>query len=204
MPFVSQFVKRGLRYPVRALEGRNQLFGVAAPLLAGFSLSLIGVLAQLPENSGVRWKDWAFLILLLAGLLYLGSMHFALNAAHLRVSDDQLKEVCDSNAQYEALKAAYRHAHEEDDVRASAAFTVACTLLIGGVTVILVPAGPWSQISVPRVAALSLAGLAVLTQLSRNLLGLLGSSWVRPVWLRELLVPQSRIGRITCEDKGES
>jgi hypothetical protein len=52
---------------------------VAAPLLSGFSFSLVGQLIG-SSRPGVRWPDGTTLLLILAGLLFLAALHCALYA----------------------------------------------------------------------------------------------------------------------------
>lgn len=196
---LRQLFKGGTSYPVKGNDGYSQLYGVAAPLLAGFSLSLIGGLVTLPPHSEVRWRDMSLVILILAALMFLASMFFFINASHLRVSDEMLRSVGNSEDEVRLLRIAYRRAQIEDDLRAGFVFTLSCTILVAGVTVVMVPAGPWGQVSILRWLAIGIAGLATAVQLARNIIRLVGASGIRPVWLRELILPSTRLNRFIEE-----
>jgi MFS family permease len=56
----------------------NAVGTVAAPLLAGFSLTFVGQL--LGGQSGPRWPDLTLLLLIIAGLAFIGSLQCALRA----------------------------------------------------------------------------------------------------------------------------
>jgi Kef-type K+ transport system membrane component KefB len=196
---VPQF-RRGPALPLRSSEGTNQVFGVAAPLLAGFSLTLVGVLVQLPADSGVRWRDGGFFSLMLATVLYLSSLNFATSARYMQLGDDQLRKIAKTAESSPMLSRAYSRARELNEETARLLFGVASTVLISGVAVVLVPTGPWSNVSVVRWGAIVIAGVAAAAQLTRNIVRVTGLAWIRIVWMRELLVPLTKVERYFAEE----
>lgn len=131
MKETARFARNRVALPVRATTGTDQMFGVAAPLLAGFSLTMVGVLLQLPTSTGIRWREVALLFLLSSTLVYLLSLH-AHNAAYLRASKDQFRSGSRSEEEFNRLEDAYRRIHNEHDTRARVLFGIAATPLIGG------------------------------------------------------------------------
>jgi hypothetical protein len=64
---------------------------VAAPLLAGFSFTLAGLVLQLVPTQVVRWPDLALLLFVIAGFFLIACIQFAFWAERWNISPDDLR-----------------------------------------------------------------------------------------------------------------
>lgn len=178
------------RVPVRSTDGSDQVFSIAAPLLAGFSLALTGVLLQLPaDGSDVRWRDTSFLPLTLSTLLYLLALHYAISARNLRVSDAALSTVWSDDAKLRRARAVYDRAHSRANERAQLVLELGNVSLMTGILVVLVPSGHLSLVRCGTILLLAVTILAHVLLVTRRWIGV---RWM-PRPMQALLVPNFRI-----------
>jgi MFS family permease len=127
-----------------AVEG---LGGIVAPLLAGFSLTLLGLVVQAEDD--LRWPDLALLLLSLAVVLLVLVVQFAFRARQHATTPAQAKEWWpdfdhDPERQqrvYQEL-AVYAACHAWWTTRARALYNTAVCVLLLGLAVVLVPTHP--------------------------------------------------------------
>jgi len=137
---------------------------VAAPLLAGFALTLLGIVLTSPER--LRWADWVALPLVVGTVALLASVQFTFWARQYAASPAALTEwhpeatAADREMNREE-QWSYRATHDRWAVRASRAYQIGIVMLLGAMVLILVPKGTPSDL---RLATISVALLASLLE----------------------------------------
>lgn len=86
-------VTRGGRHLI--IEGRA---GISAPLLAGFSLALVGVIAQDPTN--FRWPGIALVVLMIPIFCFLGAIRAGYRARSMLDAESDLAEAEANHRRY--------------------------------------------------------------------------------------------------------
>ena len=124
-----------------AIDG---LGGVAAPLLGGFSLALIGLVGQVPQN--IRWPDLALLLLSLTAVAMLAAVQFTYRARRFAATPADAAgwhpDFADSPERRDRVYAeirANRIAHRVWSARARLFYNAGVCLLLLGLAVTLVP-----------------------------------------------------------------
>jgi hypothetical protein len=149
-----------------AVEGMG---GIVAPLLAGFSLALLGLVIQVEDD--LRWPDLALLLLAIAIVLLVLVIQFAFRARQYAATPSQVKEWWpdfDHNPErqqrvYEEL-GVYLACHRWWTARARALYNTAIGVLLLGLAVVLVPKHPIGPLRAAAIVAV-LAGLSAETVL---------------------------------------
>jgi hypothetical protein len=148
--------------PVRSYEGRDQLFTVAAPVLAGFSVTLLGVLITLNSASVVRWRDLALLLVTAATFLYLASMRYSMSGRALRITRQDAEAAWDTRVNQLRGLRAYAVVHDRLIGISQQTFSFGSVALVAGLTVFMIPDEPLAQISLVRLLAIAGAGISTL------------------------------------------
>lgn len=120
--------------PLRSHVGIDQLFTVAAPVLVGFSLTLLGVLISPTSPDLVRWRDVAILLITVAAILYLTSIRFAIRSSDLRVTREDASTKWHTRTKQEKGFEAYTATHDRLIDVARLQFAVGTIILTAGPT----------------------------------------------------------------------
>ena len=144
---------------------------VAAPLLAGFSFALIGLIV--PEGTGIRWPGLALTLFVAAGLLFVAAVQCGFWARLWTVTPSDLCEWSPDDP--DDRKRAEQRLHAKGfrlwSNRLTWAYRWGILALLAGVTILLVPPG---NLSGMRWAAIVLAAMGWLLEGCGSLL--VGSS----------------------------
>ena len=175
------------KLPISTSTAASQYSSLAAPLLCGFCVTLIGVLVQIPpEDNFVRWRDLNYLFLLFAAALYLTCLRFGIAASSTRVSDEALREYWPGDDQFMRARTLYAEAGARLEGWTASTFEFANTSFLSGILVTLVPGGSTNHISILRWAAIILAAFCVLLSVGLAVLHRTPIEWL-PVWVRQLV-----------------
>jgi hypothetical protein len=185
--------------PLRSHVGTDQLFTVAAPVLAGFSLTLLGVLISPTSPDLVRWRDVAILLITVAAVLYLGSIRYAIRGSDLRITREDANATWHTRTKQATGFEAYTATHDRLIDVSRLLFAVGTITLGAGLTVLLVPNQPLGQISVARLLAIVGAGLSTLGQTIQMVARRADIRFV-PSWLGAVLTPEAKLLRILREN----
>jgi hypothetical protein len=166
-------VRYGRPYPYGQLSANAGMGGVAAPLLAGFAIGLLGLVLQV--EAALRWPDLALLLLAVAVLLLLAAVQLGFRAAQYAVTPTQAAEWHDdfaTSAERRARVSAElregREAYRSWIGRAATAYDAGIAVLFAGLAVALVPA---ASPGVVRLLAAGVAGLGCLAELGLSVAG---------------------------------
>lgn len=143
---------------------------VAAPLLAGFSFTLIGLIV--PKAEGMRWPGVALCLLVAAGIAFIAAVQCGFWARQWIVAPPELSEW---HPEYEpARRVAIQRLHQEGFSiwarRFSRVYRVAILLLLAGVAVSLVPPG---GVGLSRWFAIGIASAGCVAE----------AGWIVAIWL---------------------
>jgi hypothetical protein len=171
------------------MDSADHVSGIAAPLLAGFSLALIGVVVQLPAaGSDVLLRDASFLSLACTVMIYLLALNYSVSARGVRVSDADLRRVWTNTEDCERARLVYQEAFSRADERGRLLVEVGNLGLLSSLLIVLIPAGQYSPI---RISVTVLLAGAVLLQIM-----LIARRWTGvdylPRFLRAILLPHHR------------
>lgn len=194
---MSNFYK-GL--PVWSYEGTDQLSTLGAPLMAGFSITLVGVLVALNPPSLVRWQDFAIFFITGAVFLYLACMRQAVTGRALRITQKDAEATWATPAEQAEGLRQYAKTHDRLILVSRELFALGSISLTAGLTVLMVPNHPLSQISVIRLLTIAVAALATLTQGMQTVSRWVGIQ-VMPLWLMALATPERKLLRTLRENK---
>jgi hypothetical protein len=161
--------------PYGAPAANESMGAIVAPLLAGFSLALLGLVVQVEQD--LRWPDLALLLLAVAIVLLVLVVQFAFRARQYATTPSQVKDWWpdfdnDPERQqrvYEELRV-YLACHLWWIGRARGLYNTAICVLLLGLAVVLIPKHPINPVRAASIAAV-LAGFGV------ELL-LLAASWL--------------------------
>jgi hypothetical protein len=184
--------------PIQSYEGRDQLFTVAAPVLAGFSVTLLGILISLNPPTLVRWRDLALLLATTSAFLYLASMRYALSGRILRITRQDAEATWDTRANQLKGFQAYAVVHDRLIAISQLVFALASIALGAGLTVLMIPSGPLGHIGTVRLLAITAAGLSTLAQ-GIQTLAHLGNRRFIPSWLAPVVSPHRKVVQILRE-----
>jgi hypothetical protein len=133
---------------------------VAAPLLAGFCFTLIGLLV--PEGKGIRWPDLALALFVAGGFFFIGAVQCGAWARQWTVTPSELDEwgPDDPPERKEAEQRAHALGFAIWSRRLRSMYRAGILALLAGITITLVPS---SHITAMRWVAIAIAavGLAV-------------------------------------------
>jgi|SRR5215211_2668354 len=142
---------------------------IAAPLLAGFSFALVGQLVG-GIGSGVHWRDGTILLLILAGLLFIGSLQSTL---HARQWEATPKDILDwwpnSETNEDEQKELYQQQqalqlkHELWVTLGIVGFHLGIICFFFAIATLLFPPSG-SAVTVPRVLSILLIGGAIVVE----------------------------------------
>ncbi len=148
--------------PYGAPAAVEAMASVAAPLLAGFSLALIGLV--LPSQKLLRWPELALFLLVLSALLLLAAVQHGFWARQyiatpsdlsqwwpdLDESEERLLMVRREQWSYQTIYTVYAG-------RARAAYRLGILALLAAVAVVVVPDRPLGEVPAGRLAVVGLA-----------------------------------------------
>jgi hypothetical protein len=174
---------------------------IAAPVLAGFTIALLGVVAQAPAN--FRWPGTAMLLLLVTSTLFVMCLQCGFWARQYLVSREEAAswfddfEVPVRKEQVRREQVAYAHAYEGWAIRSKRLYRVALLAMFAALLVVLLPttSGDGAIQSGWRWAGAWLAGLVFIFEtlwvLSVQLLRVPGLRRIpgAEAGLRRLLLP---------------
>ncbi|BCB91507.1 hypothetical protein [Phytohabitans suffuscus] len=161
--------------PYGAFTAVDSLGGVAAPLLAGFAVALIGLLV--PGADSLRHPDAALLLLALAAVLFLQVVQLNARARGYAVSPAQVREwYPDFDDPARQAVVAWELRHHRDCWahlvrRTRVRYNIAILALTAGLMVALVPRGPVAPLRVAAIVVLGLFALLELLELADRTLG---------------------------------
>jgi hypothetical protein len=152
-----------------AAEGRGS---IVAPLLAGFSFALVGLVVQ--SQQAIRWPDLALFLLASAGVLLVSAVQFTFRARQYQVTPSEAKDwwpdweddLERQDRVYEELRT-YQACHRLWVRRARLAYNTAICALLLGLAVVLVPRSvPGLDVVTPaRLAAVAVVLVALAFEL---------------------------------------
>jgi MFS family permease len=153
------------------LPGSIQVAGTAAaPLLAGFSLTLVVLVVQ--QEKTIRWPSVALLFLLGGSICFVGAVQAAFWARQYQVTPSEVVEWCPDNT--DERRRLIQRVHQRGARTWTSRFTrlyqIGIIALFVGVALALVPQGDASGV---RVAAVVLAGLGAAMELM----------WIFSIWV---------------------
>ena len=163
--------------PYGSSEAVQTMGGIAAPVLAGFSFTLLALILQIED--ALKWPDLALVALMGAGLGFIAVVQFTFWTRHYSARPAEILEwwpdaedpwrrelIREDQWTYEAERRRWATA-------ARRAYITAIVLLLVGVALVLVPDGPLGDIPAGRATAIAVALLGLLLELLW-----IGSSWV--------------------------
>jgi hypothetical protein len=157
--------------PFGHAEAIDTIGSSAAPLLAGFSFALIGLVLQ--SGARLRWPDLALTLLVLAALLLIEAVHFAYSARRYYIppaewlawaslaSEGRLADL-------ETQVIAFHRHHNRWLIRTRYAYNLGVVTLMLAVTISLVPPGSISHL---RLTAIAIASIGFVIELTWTLGG---------------------------------
>jgi hypothetical protein len=138
---------------------------VAAPLLAGFSLTLTLLVLQ-ADKGDFRWPDATVLVLVAAAVAFIMVIQFSFWARQYVVTPSELKDWWpDFETNDERARAVFSeqrgHAllHKRWAARARVGYNVSVGLLLSGLALALIPEGP---VSLGRVGGIVIIGAGLI------------------------------------------
>jgi hypothetical protein len=138
---------------------------VAAPLLAGFSLTLTLLVLQ-ADKGDFRWPDATVLVLVAAAVAFIMVIQFSFWARQYVVTPSELKDWWpDFETNDERARAVFSeqrgHAllHKRWAARARVGYNVSVGLLLSGLALALIPEGP---VSLGRVGGIAIIGAGLI------------------------------------------
>jgi hypothetical protein len=125
--------------PLGFLGGASSAVSVAAPLLAGFALTLVGLVLQVQDD--LKWPDAALALLVAAALMLLGAVQFGVWASGYAVTPDQIAQWLPHFGPRALANAQRGHLYEYSRWyrRFAVAYHLGILLLLAGLAVALVP-----------------------------------------------------------------
>jgi hypothetical protein len=149
-------------WPVGYPAAMESAGSVAAPLLAGFSFALVGLIV--PEGKGIRWPGVALAFLVAAGLLFIAAVQCGFWARQWTVAPSELEEWWPDDP--EERKHAEQRAHAQGFAtwagRLRLTYRTGILFLLVGIAMTLVPPG---GIGVARWFAIAIAFAGVALEL---------------------------------------
>jgi hypothetical protein len=138
---------------------------IAAPLLAGFSFTLIGLVV--PKAEGIRWPGIALSLLIFAAVAFIAAVQYAFSARMWVTRPSEIAEQEPLTQPWEKVR--IQRLHDLGFLRWFKRFQRAYRLgilsLFAGVGFLLIPAGPTERIPAERWAAISIAGAGFASEL---------------------------------------
>ncbi|GAA5195754.1 hypothetical protein GCM10023322_63120 [Rugosimonospora acidiphila] len=158
----------GAPEPYGAFATVDSFGGGAAPLLAGFAVTLLALIIQI--SAALRWPDLALVLFGLAATMFLHVVQLTARAKGYAVTPAQVREWYDDYADPDRQRAvAWELTHHRECWlflvgRARVFYDCAMLALLVGVAVLLVPRHT-RELTPLRWAAIAVAGLAVLAEI---------------------------------------
>jgi hypothetical protein len=193
---------------------------VVAPLLAGFTITLIGLVVD-TSASDIRYRNLALLVLTVAAALLIAAVQCAYSARQYLVRPDEItawwpgfdalepKEYTSGLALDRRVEQlAHSMLHRRWAARLRFAYNAGVVLVLAGLAIVLVPSG---TVSTARLAAIAVAALAAVTELvwvaatigvKRG--GVVGrvSGWIIPSYSRAEQAARDAVGKLDAEIAG--
>lgn len=160
----------------------DKLGMIAAPLLSGFSLTLLGIVATRNSAWSMRWPDWAIAALAAAAILFLVAVQFTIAARQFLITREEQKERAPGVDQetlatsYAAMMSDYRRWA----TRARIAFDLGLAVLLLGLAGVLLPSGNVCTFPAARWVVLAIIAIAF----AGELYWLLKDEWSTAKWNR--------------------
>jgi hypothetical protein len=199
--------------PYGAPESVQAAGTVAAPLLAGFTITLMGLVVD-TSNQGIRHRDTALLVLMAAVASLIAAIQCAYSARRYMVLPDELTswwpDAMDKGnpgrrrllRQLQNEQFAHRLLHVQWADRFRYTYHAGILLMLAGLAVVLIPPKPTTtsgsgqsvgqvDISMVRWLAIILAGASALAEFI----------WITASWLNKR-EPCSRVGRLLVDGAG--
>jgi hypothetical protein len=158
----------GAPQPYGAFATVDSFGGGAAPLLAGFAVTLVALIIQIAGS--LRWPDLALVVFCLAATLFLHVVHLTARAKGYAVTPDDVRQWYDDYEEPGRREVVawelqhYRQCWLFLVRRARIFYNCAMLALFAGLGVLLVPTGP-GHLSVLRWVAIGIVGAAAATEL---------------------------------------
>jgi hypothetical protein len=143
---------------------------VAAPLLAGFSFALVGLI--IPAPGDLRWPNLALCLLVASGVSFIAAVQCGFWARQFVVTPDELRQWHPEYAQgrMHALQRLHARCFQRWNGRLNRSYRAGIVLLLLGVTFALVPPG---HVGWLRSLAVAIAAAATAAELL----------WIGSTWL---------------------
>lgn len=144
--------------------------GVSAPLLAGFSAALVGLLLDSGTTVDLRWPEQAMLLFVLAVICFIGAIQTTIHARTNAVTPDEMKswyeELSTCEWKHELVN---EHKHYVDEHQkwcniTSILYRVGILAFLLGLTLIVVPQKD-VVLTITRMAVISVAAIGFLSEL---------------------------------------
>jgi hypothetical protein len=162
----------------------DKLGTIAAPLLGGFSITLIGLVVSKDASATIRWPSWSVAALTGATVLFLLAIQCTIAGRQFYVAPDEFKArtpELDEGLREFAYGENLRQFRVWAD-RARAAFGFGLALLLLGLIGVILPPGPVSKFDGGRWCALAIGVAALLGEVA----WLSGDEWVSRQWNRRV------------------
>jgi len=170
-------------------EALNSMGTIAAPLLAGFSLAAMVSTLTIAKTQA-RWPDAAFLLFLLAAVLFVATVQAMFWARGYQTSPQQIKEWWPDAEDTERKEQMRRDQKLHADGfrmwsnRARVTYSAALLCLLAALTSLAVPPESYGQASVLRWLAVAIGVVAFIAET----FWIIGS-FADPKWMAWLLEP---------------
>jgi hypothetical protein len=170
-------------------EALNSMGTIAAPLLAGFSLAAM-VQTLTITTSESRWPDVAFLLFMLAAVLFVTTVQAMFWARGYQASPPEIKDWWPDAAEAQRLRLLIREQKHHAagfsmwSNRARLAYSVALLCLLAALTTLAVPPHSHGHAPLSRWLAVAAGSAAFIAEI----LWITGS-FTNPKWMARLLQP---------------
>lgn len=145
----------------------DKLGTIAAPLLAGFSLTLIGVLVGADAPKTIRWPDCTLAALTVATVLFLLAVQWTITAMQFTLTPEEhaARTASLTEQQRQVAYADVMSTFRSWSERARLAISEGIALVLLGLIGVLLPPGRLCDLAAGRVVALIGAGAALLYEI---------------------------------------
>lgn len=143
----------------------------AAPLLAGFSITLVGLILQIPHvDTAIAQPNIAIAMLVAAALLLINAVQCAFNARQYHVPADEWESLVglfpegERRAQLLENQVKWSTRRARWTAWTRRLYNVGVLVLLGAVALTLLPPGPVSHIDTARLVAVAFAVIGLLLE----------------------------------------
>lgn len=169
--------KREFPQPIWAIPGMpgypaalENIGGVSAPLLAGFSASLVGLLLDKDIAWGIWWPDQAMLLFVLTVICFIGVIQATIYARAYAATPDEMKswyeELNNDKWKHELIEEhrRYINEHQKWSYISSALYRIGIVAFLTGLTLIVIPRD-LDDFTVTRVMVIGIAAVGLIAEL---------------------------------------